>query len=122
MDNKIIEEIAKEFTCIYEDDNCEYCEYRTSCIGLVIARKLYNAGYRKIPENAVVLTEEEYRQDIKDLVRSNEKTREETRKETAEKFAERLKEYFIDDFSEYEYDYLCMRIDEICKELGGENG
>lgn len=65
---------------------------------IATAEKLYNAGYRKIPENAVVLTREGYKR----LQRRQEfcKTCEEiatemvkkARKETAEKFAERLKE------------------------------
>ena len=38
-------------------------------------------------------------------------------KDTAEKFAERLGKCVVDDFTEYEYGYLCMRIDEICEEI-----
>ena len=70
------------------------------------AKALYNAGYRKIPENAVVLTREEY--DGKGIVvemsgghklklsvgkfgEMSKILEEHTRKETAEKFAEMAK-------------------------------
>lgn len=76
-----IEEMAKEFTCIHEDDNCEYCEGRTSCMGLGIARKLYNAGYRKIPEGGCVLSKEENEMFCKFVSDECKKIR----KETAEK-------------------------------------
>lgn len=55
-----------------------------------IATALYNAGYRKIDENAVVLTREEYYEMLADvktvkekLVRMFDRTKAETRKETA---------------------------------------
>jgi hypothetical protein len=37
----------------------DYCD-EVDCCDECLARDLYNAGYRKIPENAVVLTREEY--------------------------------------------------------------
>ena len=44
---------------------CDTCKYKNisvvnECKSNLIAEELYNAGYRKIPENAVVLTREEY--------------------------------------------------------------
>lgn len=61
---KQIEEIART-TCNYNAENFESCVECTkgwllSCDRLVQAEKLYKAGYRKIPENAVVLTREEF--------------------------------------------------------------
>ena len=96
----------------------------------IITEALYNAGYRKIPENAVVLTEEEYEElqvgkdfnygyhnGEKNITAYYENIRlPEARKETAEKFAERLKEkayYTV-------VDTQCVAvhtIDEICKEI-----
>lgn len=49
-DEKTIEEMAKDFTKF---------EITTKQGISVFAERLYNLGYRKIPENAVVLTKEE---------------------------------------------------------------
>lgn len=56
---KQIEEMAKvlEFCC--NGENIENCNSDRSCDSCR-AKYLYDAGYRKIPENAVVLTDEEY--------------------------------------------------------------
>lgn len=91
------------------------------------ATMLANAGYRKIPENAVVLTREEYDNmfsfkttrggfyNILDTVRKVE------RKETAEKFAERLKKWNDDavlgGWVEVELSVINNAIDEIAKEI-----
>ena len=96
-----------------------------------IAMDYYNAGYRKIPENAVVLTREEYKT-LKDLAvdkchydcplidypdfEREKMLRDDTRKETAEKFAERLKARAFYSVG----DTRCVAvhtIDEICKDL-----
>ena len=56
-----------------------------------LSEYLYNAGYRKIPEGAVVLTQEmtyEYRKDVAEVKFLKKKII----KETAEKFIERQKE------------------------------
>ena len=119
-----IEEMART-TCNYNAKNFESCVEcikggLLSCDRLVQAEKLYNAGYRKIPENAVVLTREEYEKLklFEERVRSgvcftqkewfdycqkdsNERTsllikaKKDTRKETAEKFAEKVKKIKI---------------------------
>ena len=115
-------------------------EYEASIRGY--ANYLYNAGYRKIPENAVVLTREEYEK-LKSLANNHCKychlmdlpdfetekiVRDTTRKETAEKFAERLKdtitqptemEFFKNPNKRGKVDktLLLGLIDEICKEL-----
>ena len=41
---------------------CGECSYKTSvCERYKLAEELYNAGYRKIPEGSVVLTDKEYK-------------------------------------------------------------
>jgi hypothetical protein len=102
----------------------------------LLAEYLYDLGYRKIPEGAVVLTREEHQKYLAfkiiepqvrgclDRGRELEKRLETAIKETAEKFAERLKgmAYQSDDWSHgvhpmvVEVDY----IDEICKEIIGD--
>ena len=108
-------------------------EYETECF--------YNAGYRKIPENAVVIPKEiscydnvekavktfnldgkkvdfteEQIMALSQIIHFKEKQENEVRKETAEKFAERLK-------AKAHYTVCNTRcvavhtIDEICKEL-----
>lgn len=113
MDKQMIEEMAKLVQGdMCGDVPCEECNYHGKmkilpryCGVYLIAEKLYNAGYRKIPEGAVVLTMEE-KQEYESLVklliydkpiksRTYEfikDTKDRIRKETAEKFAERLKE------------------------------
>ena len=57
-----------------------------------VAEALYNAGYRKLPEDSVVLSREEYERITKELVTEQRATEiakeyfEKIRKETAEKF------------------------------------
>jgi hypothetical protein len=140
MDKQMIEEMARiiafdlcpkrrihanygeEAQC-YSDNNFAECKEIKNVVD-----KLINAGYRKITENAVVLTREEYDNmfsfkttrggfyNILDTVRKVE------RKETAEKFAERLKKVIHErDYVEgYAYLGICEEIDEICKEIIGE--
>ena len=93
-----------------------------------VAEELYNAGYRKIPENAVLLTREEHIQMLKDLAESNEITYktayERGCKETAEKFAEKLKSmvYQSTDWSHGEHPMVVEvdYIDEVLEEIIGE--
>ena len=129
MDKQMIEEMAIMISGSTEMDTMGY--YRS----VEKAKNIYNAGYRKIPENAVVLTKEEYKT-LKDLAMDKchydchlidypdfereRMLRDDTRKETAEKFAERLKERSFDEYSPYGRSYECVAvsdIDEICKEI-----
>lgn len=55
---KEIEEMAHNL-CLKEL-YCEDCERDGVCLAYSTATIIYNAGYRKIPEGAVVLTREEY--------------------------------------------------------------
>ena len=83
---------GKEAQC-YSDNNFAECTKIKNVVD-----KLYNAGYRKIPENAVVLTMEDladmkFTQEHCNLYMENKWLKEcipLARKETAEKFAERL--------------------------------
>jgi hypothetical protein len=146
MDKQMIEEMARiiafdlcpnryqhirwgeEAQC-YSDNNFAECTKIKNVVD-----KLYNAGYRKIPENAVVLTREEY-----EKLKSNQMpllpivlTEKQytdlkleavlARKETAEKFALKLADYFV----EHCGGKLCLSltlqewykmIDEIAKEI-----
>lgn len=59
-----------------------------------VAEAIYNAGYRKIPEDSVVLSREEWKQIKNSLYYSKEeleKKLQRERKETAKEFAEKLK-------------------------------
>lgn len=147
---KQIEEMART-TCNYNAKNFESCVEcikggLLSCDRLVQAEKLYKAGYRKIPENAVVLTMEEYEKLklFEERVRSgvcftqkewfdycqkdsNERTsllikaKKDTRKETAEKFRNRLKIECFDGGIDNKWVAVSFsRLDEICKEFTGE--
>lgn len=69
---------------------------------LVYCEALYNAGFRKIPEGAVVLTREELQAHDKVL---------------AERFAERVKMAFYYEFDELIPSIMADKIDEIAKEI-----
>ena len=53
---KIICRRCKGNICLFDNDSCD-----CNCSWSKDAEKIYNAKYRKIPKNAVVLTIEEYR-------------------------------------------------------------
>lgn len=57
---KQIEELAKVLCTNKRPLNCKDCVIRSMCTFKDWANELYNAGYRKIPENAVVLTREDF--------------------------------------------------------------
>lgn len=112
-----------------------------------LAEYLVNKGWQQIPENAVVLTEKEYKKELQEqhnkgvtagfAMRKFQKhsIEQKTRKETAEKFAERLKEKCKE--LQDKYSHICKNkyeviqetcryegvtavknsIDEICKEI-----
>ena len=84
---------------------------------LTYAEHLYNAGYRKIPENAVVLKQEEWAVHNEQLAQAMYQKEVNTRKETAEKFAERVKMAFYYEFDELIPSIMADKIDEICKEF-----
>ena len=109
---KQIEEMAK----LLHDGNAhryaDWVEYTNA--DLTLALKLYNAGYRKISENEVVLTQEEL-----EHIQSNsfDAGIKHGSKETAEKFAELVKMAFYYHFDELIPSIMADKIDEICKEI-----
>jgi hypothetical protein len=114
-----VEEIGQDIADICSDMALNCCG-STPCYAC-IAKRLERKGYRKIPENAVVLTREEFEFMCVDTKAVREEEVKQARKETAEKFAERLKSmaYQSTDWSHgvhpmvVEVDY----IDEICEEF-----
>lgn len=58
-DKQQIEEIA-EWICSYNCDRSTCFGGCEKCDNYKLANNLYEQGYRKLPENAVVLTKEEY--------------------------------------------------------------
>ena len=139
---KQIEEMAKTIDGVWHthshcpfDKKCPYLggESRFDCNDCMRAYTLYNAGYRKIPEGAVVLTREEneklkslandhctycHLMDLPDF-ESERMIRDDTRKETAEKFAEMVSKAFIglNCIDIDEWNWCQKKIDEICKEI-----
>ncbi len=113
MDNKIIEEMARdlgELACLNKCTACKhyYNKYEVSCVDMNFAEKLFEQGYRKTPENAVVLTREEYYERekkiheqaqiesveiYKDMLKVE---RAKARKETAEKIIDLIKTFCPD--------------------------
>lgn len=147
MDNKIFKEMVE--TIVVKCTNCQTCEYRTEphCTDFLSAEKLYNAGYRKIPEGAVVLTGTETEERLEDLLiefdemsfypatlmpNAEECAREWKRKliyairkfsiETAKKLAESLKEetaHVIHEMGESPVDKIYKKIrEELNEKLG----
>ena len=135
--SKIIEEMAKVIDDCCWRESCLTCEYYDEELqgyksrAMKFAEALYNAGYSKIPEKAVVLTDEE---DIKQfewsklidkmgVFRTIDKECAKVRKETAEKFAEMGKKHrSIKGLSQIDgleavYRYICEGLDEIAKQI-----
>ena len=90
-----IKELRNFISQLCCNSNCDNCKWRDveegSCLDYFEATALYNAGYRLIPDGAVVLTKEEYEQIKQEYVELKHKVREmytweqmeQTRKETA---------------------------------------
>ena len=114
--DKQIDEMARILT-LCPRNTCVGCGME--CIDYRMAKAIYNAGYRKIPENAVVLDKKVFER-IKAQEYINGK--QDGGKETAEKFAERLKAYI--DSNEVQTAFFGRKcfidketVDEICKEI-----
>lgn len=112
MNKQIIEEIAQDIACGCVDLVESSCG-DTPCY-VCIARKLKDKNYRKIPKNAVVLTQEEWAEHNEMFAKAMYKKEINTRKETAEKFAEKLKCEFDEILLS---DTPLSKIDEIAKEF-----
>lgn len=126
MDKQMIEGMAMKLfiaqdLCrrIKDCDGCKYNDVVDSklCENLLMAEELLKYYQPKIPENAVVLTREEYER-LCDLAYfgNGEET---VRKETAEKFADKLRCEYIDfdDTDEVWVGGLREDISKICKEI-----
>lgn len=124
--DKQIEEMVITAYPIYATMEDELRKEAIECMhSYPIFERLYKAGYRKIPENAVVVSRAEYN-DLKGLEKHFDdyliKEIVETRKETAEKFALKLADYFVEHCGGKLFIGLTLQewykmIDEICKEI-----
>lgn len=137
MDKQMIEEIEEnrvaELRLFYDfckyngceektAEDCERCYFNKVYFRLAeLEGDIRKGKLKEIPENAVVLTREEFEFMCVDTKAVREEEVKQARKETAEKFAERLKACYPE--SEYdEYDDVYVKnvrnyIDEICKEF-----
>ena len=125
MNKQIIEEMAKviESVKLYGNDNYERKISRDSVVEL--AEELLKYYQPKIPENAVVLTQDEvyeFRKDQAGVKFLKKQIQEQARKETAEKFALKLADYFVGNCGGRLFVSLTLQewykmIDEIAKEF-----
>lgn len=74
----------------HKAEECSKCDFKQGmCNAYRHAEALYDAGYRKIPENAVVLTNEEYIDLSRNYVREQiEQARKKTAKEILQEWAD----------------------------------
>lgn len=80
------------------------------------AKKLYNVGYRKVPDGAVVLLIGENNQALDEkTIEYFVKHNKQIRKETAKEILSRINEYSLD----YNYD-LKKEFEKLCKDYGVE--
>lgn len=98
--NKIIEELVKAISI--QCGECYTCEFGNMqqfgcCSDYLIANELYEQGYRKIPEDSVVLSTKEYnihkgfsREEVDEISETAIKN---SRKRTAEKILTKLQPY-----------------------------
>lgn len=136
IENSEIEAIAKVLNdcCNHYDEfgrhlgnKCAHCEYWCDTNNICCsynekeAEALYNAGYRKIPEGSVVLTREEYEQDLMDLYDAGYEF---GQNETAKEIFYKLKETLIINNEEntefFDYDYTLETIDKLATRYGVE--
>lgn len=123
-----IEEIAKVIGNTWlvdlEGDTKDVCEVLDEIDIKGIARELYEQGYRKLPEDSVVLTKKEYEQLKQTIISQSEESTKlcthltqkiiDTRKETAEKiFTELLKEKELIDLGCGDGTYEYIAVDDL---------
>ena len=127
MDKQMIEEMAKvigeTFTYAKKYYYDKYEPFELEVYPDDIASELYNAGYRKIPEGAVVVSKQVWDEHIENWDKTSKAIEERVRKETAEKFAERLKEKCKMENNPLGFKVILINdstVDEICKEIIGE--
>lgn len=102
-------------------EDCERCYFNKVYFRLAeLEGDIRKGKLKEIPENAVVLTREQYEKDLAIERELGERKASRARKETAEKFAEMLKERSFDEYDPDGRCYECVAvsdIDEICKEI-----
>ena len=128
----------------YSDNNFHDCKKIK-----VVVDKLYNANYRQVPKDAVVLTQEEYEElknesaaivkdyqemgqfydekceELEKLIQEKHKWTEQASKETAKEFAEKLKAYIDNNkHQSHFFGTMCLidkeTVNEIAKQFGVE--
>ena len=68
-EKEMIEEMARTMGGCHTTPNCKTCDEKSgspSCYNKTCAKRLYNAGYRKIPEGSVVLTSKQCAEIVQD--------------------------------------------------------
>ena len=135
MDKQMIEEMAKLVQGdMCGDVPCEECNYNGKmkilpryCGVYLIAEKLYNAGYRKIPEGAVVVSKQIWDEHIENREEGMKTFEKRVRKETAERYAEKLKnkairqQEFVGELAIGDIEYVKVKdIDKTLNEFLGE--
>ena len=120
MANQIIEEMSQDLYEAWRSQIIIGNKYEW------VMERLYNKGYRKIPENAVVLTGDEYETEKqmakywKERAQMWKQCTYDIRKETAKKFAKTMRDCYPpreDTACTLDDCYMLDRIDEICKEF-----
>lgn len=108
---QIICERSKDGICLLDKTSCD-----SICGWAIQAEAIYNAGYKKLPKDAVILTKEEYI----DLSRNYVK---EQKTQAVNEFAEKLKERCHNYYPSIDH-YCCSEkavnvkdIDELLKEF-----
>ena len=128
--NKQVEEMAV-IGCVrnpqaHTAEECAKCDFKNGqCNSYRQAEALYNAGYRKIPKDSVVLSREEQER----ILTATEKRIKElkrqilqARKETAEKILNELLD-FVNGWSEgVENNDFCVELNRISKDLAKQYG
>ena len=128
--NKQIEDMAV-IGCVrnpqaHTAEECAKCDFKNGqCNAYRHAEALYNAGYRKIPKDSVVLSREEQER----ILTATEKRIKElkrqilqARKETAEKILNELLDFVNGWFEGVENNDFCVELNRISKDLAKQYG
>ena len=107
-------------------EECAKCDFKNGqCNSYRQAEALYNAGYRKIPKDSVVLLREEQE---KILTATEKRIKElkrqilQARKETAEKILNELLDFVNGWFEGVENNDFCVELNRISKDLAKQYG
>ena len=113
-----LEDCCNTKGCAYNDEDGSvcYCQYfykykngRYGCVAYATAEALYNANYRKVGEDEIVIKKSEQKQWLKDCIESNKKTEEIARKQTAREILQDMYDYCKDDdYGQVMVDFSCL--------------